>query len=225
MDHRFRNSLNALELRRNINHAIQSPISSILNLTELVLSGVDGEVNDEVRQDVRDIVDDVKRLEIVLAKLSELCRVDLAEPELRSVDLSAQIGAALKAAEPEPSLARKQHRSYIPDGLPRVKADALLMAELLGRLISLMAEVAEEEIIHVRASGNQDYVTVWIGGNELPEPSLAQFVELPQRWYRDELALDWLICQRLAERQGSALWSSREPGSGLTVNVSLPVSH
>jgi light-regulated signal transduction histidine kinase (bacteriophytochrome) len=225
MENRLRKSLNALELRRNISHAIQSPVSSILNLTELVLSGVDGDVNDEVRQDVRNIVDDVKRLEIVLAKLLELCRVDLAEPKVGSVDLSVQIDAALKAAEPKLSLAGKQHKSYIADGLPTVNADVGLMAELLGRLISLVTEISEEGIICISALGNQDYVTICIGGaDELSEPSPTHFVELPRGWYKDELALDWLICQRLAECQGGRLWSSHEPGSGLTVNVSLPVS-
>lgn len=60
------------ELLRQLHHSVKSPLTSISNLTEMLLLGIDGELSLGVRQDVQTMSDDTQRLQQAVEKLLDL---------------------------------------------------------------------------------------------------------------------------------------------------------
>ncbi len=214
-------SLDATELLRNIHHAVCSPISSLLNLTEIVLSGADGAINDEVRNDVTDMAADVARLQAISANLLELCRLDSAAITSEPLDVLEPVLCAVYEASRRARDAGKNLYDHLPAALPPVRADAGCVYDLVIRLASYIFRFTEQATIRVDA-GAQGVVVCLGSGDQLSESASEGFAELPDNWLRDELAVELLVCKRLAEVQGGLLWASGAPGCAPILCFWLP---
>ena len=63
-------------LMRHASHALLSPLSSILNLTDILLGGIAGPISAQVRKDVEDIAADAGALQQALEIVIDVLRID-----------------------------------------------------------------------------------------------------------------------------------------------------
>ncbi len=223
MDSGLVRNLDTTELVRSIHHAVVLPINSLLNLTQIVLSGVDGAINDDIRQDVTDIATDVARLQAVCMGLMDLCRLDGATMACEPLDvLDPVLDAAAEASQQAAKVGKRLTR-FIPTELPLMQANANAVHDLTLRLVNQVLHFADQAAIHVTA--DTDTVLVRVGsGNTLPEAEREGPDMLPASWLEDTWAVNLLICHRLVTMQGGTLSASRLPDGNAILCFSLPLS-
>ncbi len=222
MDSSLVRNLDTTELVRSIHHAVVLPINSLLNLTDIVLSGVDGPINDDTRQDITDIATDVTRLQTVCMYLMDLCRLDGATTVCEPLDVLDLLLEAVAEASQQAVKAGKRLASFIPAELPLVQANANAVQDLILRLVNHVLHFADRVVIHVAVE--VDTLIVCVGsGDALSESVQEELATLPASWLEDEWAVNLLICHRLITMQGGTLSASRLPEGNATLWFSLPL--
>ncbi len=221
MDSRLERNLDTTELVRSIRHAVVLPVNSLMNLTQIILSEVDGAINDDIRQDVTDIAADVTRLQAVCMNLVDLCRFDSTPIVCEPLDLLEPMRAALNEASQHAREVGKTLLRETGTALPPVRANADYVHELLLRLVTYVFRLSDQAVI--RADAETEAVVIRVGsGDKLPEVVPDGFNALPAAWLEDEFAVELLICKRLAEMQGGTFWATCPPENGPMLCFSLP---
>lgn len=180
-----------------VHHAAASPLSSLLNLTEILLSEVDGPLNDEMRRDVMDMAADVGRLEALLRDLMDLCRLDGNGIVCEPLNLLHPIQEAVAEVSQQLAGTGKDLRTDLPAELPLVWANTGSVHNLVSRLLALLFADADRATVRVFVQTQR--VVVCLEGD----------IRLSDGWLTDELAPKLLICERLLEMQSGALWVDR----------------
>ncbi len=181
------------ELLRDLHHVVNSPLSSIFNLTEMILLGIEGEMSVEVRQDVQTIADDAHRLHHALEGILEFIRTVTTNYSVQLVD----VNELLKAIANHFDSSLTVHLPTISQPLMVIgNEDALKL--ILQKLVaySIRATAGQIPVINVQLNDKAIQFSISLEGN------------IDSRNVRREFSssLDLLLCELLLRLQGGALW-------------------
>ena len=161
---------------------------------------------------------DMSRLEGVTVRVkAELC------------DLQDLVGAALERTAP--ALAHHPVELHVPDTLPLVPMDFVLMVQVLANLIDNAAKYSPAQTtIRIAATQQGAWVEVSIAdeGKGIPPGELTQIFE---KFYRagqgDSVVgtgLGLTISKGLVEAHGGRIWAENRPTGGSIFTVALPIT-
>jgi two-component system sensor histidine kinase KdpD len=220
---RMRNSLLS-----SVSHDLRTPLATIIGASSGLLEGAD-RLSTTTRKDlVRSIHQEASHLDRLVNGLLEMTRLESGAVTIKAEPQSLEgvVGAALQRLD---SLLRDRTvQVSLPDNLPLVPIDALLMEQVFLNLLDNAARYSPPESpIDVSASvvGLKVVVEVSDRGAGFAPGEEARVFE---KFYRGRSArvrgvgLGLAICRAIVQAHGGTIVAENRPGGGATIRFTLP---
>ena len=206
--------MNDLDLLRNIHHAVRSPLGSILNVTEMMLLGMDGHLSPAQTTSVTCIVDDAQKLHRVGEALLDYLRLVESPVHLQAVDPNLLLRSAaenLQKADARVSL-------QLPELVSHLQTDPRHLNDLLVRAARLIQRVDGETNLSLRLETQGDGLDIYLGD---PLPDLG--FPPPDALLKAENGILFLTCRRLTTLMGGKLNLTSSAGGRIALHICFPV--
>jgi two-component system sensor histidine kinase KdpD len=220
---RLRNSLLSA-----ISHDLRTPLASLVGLAETLtlagppLQGAQAETAHAMREAAL-------RMTALVHNL-----LDMARLESGSVKLDRQwqpfeevVGSALHAARP--ALGARPVRTLLPENLPMVHIDAVLIERVLFNLLENAGKYTPPGMpIEIGAAAEGDAVALWVDdhGPGLPKGKEAAIFDKFERGRKESatpgVGLGLAICRAIVEAHGGSIRGETRPGGGARFTLRVP---
>ncbi len=121
-----------------MSHELRTPLTSIIGYTDMMLSGMAGEVGNAQKTYLRAVLNSSEALLSLINDLLDLTKIQAGRMDLRlaPVDLSTAVAASLAVVEPQARERRIRLCTTVPSTLPPVLADPARLEQILVNLLS-----------------------------------------------------------------------------------------
>jgi two-component system sensor histidine kinase KdpD len=213
-------------LLSSVSHDLRTPLAAITGAATTLRGDValDAQTRREL---VESICEEAERLERLVGNLLDMTRLEsgAVQPRREWVPLIEVVGGALGRLDRE--LAGREVETGIPDDLPLVSADPVLLEQLLLNLLDNAAKHTPRGTpISISASPQDGGVVVEVAdrGGGVPEGAEEQVFERFRRGAGAGrgVGLGLAIARAIAVAHGGALVASRRPGGGAVFRLSIP---
>lgn len=225
------------EFLTSMSHELRTPLNSIIGFADVLLQGIDGELNDMALNDIQLIHNSGKHLLALINDILDLSKIEAGKMELvrEAVDIKDVANAVLASSH---SLVKDKPVEIITDVsdmLPPVYADKLRLNQILLNLVSNAAKFTHEGAITIKASLNPhklDMMTISVidTGIGIPASKLSTIFERfrqadssTTRKYGGT-GLGLAICKQLVEMHGGTLNVRSEEGVGSEFYFAIPLA-
>ncbi len=211
----------------NISHELRTPISSILNLSRLMLDRIDGPLNTEQEKQVLFIRKSGEALQELIDDLLDLAKIESGRSEVSCTrftvaDLFGALRGMLRPLRVHEGVSLVFDE---PEGLPELHTDERKLSQILRNLVSNALKFTHQGEVRVSvAPGPRDTVVFSVrdtGVGIAPEDQERIFeefvqVEGPHQQGVKGTGLGLPLSRRLAELLGGSLLVESQPGQGST---------
>jgi len=235
--HRTQLEMSSERLRSSIlsalSHDIRTPLTSLYGLADS-LTLVQPPLPEQPREMAGAIRDQAMRLHRMVSNLLDMARLqsglDSGQVRLRLEwqPLEEVIGASIQTLGR--SLNQHPVKVQLPDDLPLLCIDAVLMERVLGNLLENASKYAPVgSPIHIDASveGDQAHITVSNAGAGFPADKLLQVFNLFERGLQESnvpgVGLGLAICRAIVEAHGGRIEALNPASGGAAVRLRLPL--
>ena len=209
------------EMGTAVAHGLRNPLAAIRSSAELALA-TEGET---VRETATDIMREVDRLEGWIRRLLSFSQPEDGKPE--SLDLASVVSESLDTFAREMTRRGVRVTARVPDDLPRVRANRMLIGQVINSLIAnsleAMRGAGEIEVVG-RASEDGRQVELSIrdtGPGMLAEDAARAFRPFHTTKAKG-LGVGLPLARRIVERFGGRIALSSAVDRGTTVVVEFP---
>ncbi len=207
------------ELLRQANHAVFSPLSAVLNTSELLLFEA---LSDTARHYVEAMLHDTERLMAsitVVMALVEYVTLPLQRTSVEVADLLAkgiaQFREAIAPTDVEIVV------DIAPEVLP-MDGDAKALQQVIAFLLKNAVAFTDEKIVYVGAILDQGQVQIKISENIAAQDHKSDRVFLPTSRIRDSWGLELLLCEQILRLHDSTLSLFSLENERFGLNISFP---
>jgi two-component system sensor histidine kinase KdpD len=211
-----------------VSHDLRTPLASIkASVSTLRQTDVEWTAADEAAL-LATIEDGADRLDALIGNLLDMSRLATGslQPFLRATSVEEVAPAALLGLAPASSV-----RIAVPDDLPLVRTDPVLLERVLANLFSnALAHSPSGQPPELRAgpAGGSVRLEVLDHGPGVPDEfklrMFEPFERLGERATGNGVGLGLAVAKGFLEAMGGTIHAADTPGGGLTVQVSLPVA-
>lgn len=210
-----------------ISHDFRTPLAAIQGAASSLLLPAEP-LPEATRRDMLAMIhDESERLARLLSNLLDLTRLESGVLRARKEwqPLDEVIGAALRRIEAD-GRASEVHVE-LPDELPLVPLDAVLMEQLLINLLANARRHAPGSPVELRAWLETDTLELAVSdrGPGIPEGYqervFERFFRMPGR--DGGVGLGLAICEAIAKTHGGRIWVEPSAEAGATFRISLPM--
>jgi len=214
-------------LLSSVSHDLRTPLAAITGAATTLLR--EGALDASARHDLLEtIAEESHRLNRLVTNLLDMTRLESGPLRLRRdwLPLEEIVGSAL--ARVEPRLAASRVETSLPDDLPLVAGDAVLVEQLLVNLLENVVKYAgpaSRVRIAARAERGAVLVEITDDGPGLPRGDEERVFEKfyrgpsPQRGFGLGLA----ICRAIVTAHGGRIWGQNLLPHGAALRFTLPV--
>jgi two-component system sensor histidine kinase KdpD len=210
-----------------VSHDLRTPLAAILGAATSLQTQRDRLSAAEQDRLLASIASEASYLSTVTENTLQLVRLTSAAQELRRdwESMEEIVGAVLaRVRRRDPT---RRIKSVVPDHLPLVKADPVLLAQLIGNLLDNALKFSAGTIdLKVAVSGEQLMVFVKDRGADIPQAVLARMFEPFSRGDRSGphgAGLGLALCRVIAQAHGGRLSYRRRGGGGSCFALALPL--
>jgi two-component system sensor histidine kinase KdpD len=216
-------------LLSTVSHDLRTPLAAITGAASALRER--GGDSDAAQRDelLGTIVEEAARLERLLASLLEMTRLESAgvEPKREWVPLEEIVGAVLVRLEAQ--LEGREVRTQLPEDLPLVAADPMLLEHLVLNLVENAAKYTPPgSPIEIRAEAREGSLLLEVAdrGPGFPPGAESRVFE---KFFRGPHAgvpgagLGLAIARAIAQLHGGTLVAENRPGGGALVRLMLPL--
>ncbi len=211
-----------------VSHDLRTPLASITGAASTLRSQAD-KLDRETRQELLEsIADEAERLSRLVGNLLDMTRLQSGVELRRDLfPLEEIVGAALQRIEPQ--LEQRHVITRLPDDLPLVYVDDVLVGQLLVNLLdNAIKYTPAGSPIHLEADAAPDAVVLKISDRG---PGFAPGDEqrIFEKFYRGKSAsargagLGLAICRAIVEAHRGTIEALNRPGGGAVFQVRLPL--
>jgi len=220
---RLRNSLLSA-----ISHDLRTPLTALIGLAEsfYLAQPPMSPQQEEIAGDIRE---EALRMNALVNNLLDMARLQSGEVQLNRQwqPLEEVVGSALKATRL--SLAGHQARARLPEDLPLLEFDAVLMERVLVNLLENAAKYTPlGSMIEVSAQARPQEVEIWVEDNG-PGLPLGAEEEIFKKFARGRkesatpgVGLGLTICRAIIEAHGGRIRAENRPSGGARFVFTLP---
>ena len=218
-----------------VTHELRLPMTSIKGYSDLIMSGMAGELNDQQQQFFSVIRRNLDRMSRLISDLADINRVESGKMNFENKLFDLQPVVSDVAGNLREAInGRNQTLTLtIPDDLPQVYADPSRVAQVLTNLVSNAHKYTPDEgAITVQAQAvngtvQVDIIDDGLGISEADQAKLfTQFFRAEDREVREQTGwgLGLSIVKKIVEAQGGTISFTSELGAGSTFSFTLPTN-
>jgi PAS domain S-box-containing protein len=219
------------ELAASLAHELNQPLTAILSNAQaaqrfLANNRVDVE---EVREILRDIVDDNNRASEVIRRMRALVRKE--ELEFNSLDLTGMIREIVLLVHSDAVLHNVRVSCDFAARLPEVRGDKIQLQQVLLNLLlnafDAMKDCSvEDREVSLRVEGGAGMIEVSVSdhGPGLTSDKLDKIFQPFFTTKREGLGMGLSISRSIIEAHGGRLWAENNNGRGATFHFTVPVA-
>jgi PAS domain S-box-containing protein len=223
------------EFLANMSHELRTPLNSILGYTEVMLMGIDGEMDPETQADVQAIYDNGQHLLHLISDILDLAKIEAGRLNLNfeTVDVRPLIEEIVTSTN---GLLLKQQKPVefiveVAEDLPVAHVDRLRLNQILNNLLSNAVKFTEEGHITLRAVGDDGHICFEVEDTGIGissadrEKIFDQFRQADGSYRRraEGTGLGLSITRHLVQMHGGTIVVNSRPGQGSTFTVRLPL--
>jgi len=210
-----------------ISHDLRTPLAAVVGAASSLQTQRDKLSPTEQDRLLGSIVSEASYLSTVTENTLQLIRLDNASQALQRdwESMEEIVGAVLaRVRQRDPT---RRIKSKVPEGLPLIKADPVLLAQLLGNLLDNALKYSSDAIdLVVSASARELQVSVKDRGPGIPEE---QYQAIFEPYSRNDqsgqhgVGLGLALCRAIAAAHGGSLTLKPRTGGGSSFTLVLPV--
>ena len=221
------------EFLANMSHELRTPLNSIVGYTDVLLMGIDGEVNDEMRIDLEAIQENSQTLLRIINDILDLAKIEAGRVifELSEIDVKTLLedvvrnNAGLLVNKPVEMLLEVKNK------LPKITVDAGRVEQILNNLVSNAVKFTKKGEITIEALTEDDWMVMKVKdtGIGIHEKDLQvifdEFRQADGSHTRtaEGTGLGLNITRHLVQLHGGIIEVESEMGVGSTFIVRLPL--
>ena len=223
------------EFLAHMSHELRTPLNVIIGFSELLMDEVAGEINDEQRQSLNDILNSGKSLLNLINDILNLSKIEAGKIELvfRDISIANIIESLCKDMRPIISRRNQSMEIAMEKELPLVKADRARINQVLFNLLGNATKFTPDGgKLRVEAQRDDVYVVVSVIDSgigirkEEQDKIFEEFYQLGSPLSEDKsgTGLGLTIARQIIDRHGGRIWVESEFGSGSGFSFTLPVA-
>ncbi len=211
-----------------ISHDFRTPLAAIVGAASALQTQRDKLSQGEQERLLNSVTSEALYLSTVTENTLQLVRLSDTTQNIRMdwESIEEIIGAVLARLRQRDPTRRIQSR--VPEGLPLIKADPVLIAQLIGNLLDNALQYSDDAIaLAVNQTDRCLQVSVKDRGPGIPdEKRLAIFEPYSRNDHSGQhgAGLGLAVCQAIAHAHGGTLTVHKRSGGGSRFTLSLPVS-
>jgi len=219
----------------SMSHELRTPLNVIIGFSELMIDEVPGEINEEQRQCLNDVLSSSKHLLSLINEVLDLSKIESGKVELRLRNIVlTKVIESLKSTLMLILATRKQSLDIeIEEGLPPVYADKAKLRQvflnLLTNAINFTSDGGKLKIEAIR-DGDWCQVSVIDNGTGIKKEDQERIFEpftqidvLPDK-KREGTGLGLALTKQLVEMSGGKIWVESEWGKGSRFTFTVPLA-
>jgi signal transduction histidine kinase len=227
------------EFLANMSHELRTPLNSIIGYTEIMLMGIDSQLEPETLEDVQAIYDNGQHLLRLINDVLDLAKIEAGRLELVFEDLNVRPLVEEACSGTAGLLVNKpiDLAIEVEDDLPTLQGDRVRLNQVLYNLLSNAAKFTEEGQIAVRAyvdhddGQNADWMCLEVEDTGAGI-SARDLDEIFERFHQvdgsnarkaEGTGLGLAITRHLVQMHGGTIGVRSQLGEGSTFTVRLPL--
>jgi signal transduction histidine kinase len=223
------------EFLANMSHELRTPLNSIVGYTDVLLMGIDGDLNDEMKLDVAAIQENSQTLLHIINDILDLAKIEAGRMtfELSELDIHALMEDVIRNSAGLVVNKSVEFMLDVEKKLPAITADEGRVTQILNNLVSNATKFTEEGSITLKAfAEGSEWVVMQVAdtGIGMNEEDLQvifdEFTQADSSQTRtvEGTGLGLTITRRLVQMHGGEISVESEQGKGSTFTVKLPVA-
>jgi len=224
------------EFLARMSHELRTPLNVIIGFAELMLDRVPGEINEEQRQCLDDILTSGQHLLGLINDVLDLSKVEAGKMELRlrNIALSEVVESLTSAMVPVLAQRKQSLDVDLEPGLPPVHADEGKLKEVFFNLVSNSAKFTPDGgKLKIEAVRKGDWCQVSLSDNgigikkEDQEQIFEPFYQVNNSVAGEKkgTGLGLALVKQIVEMHGGRIWVESEYGKGSRFTFTLPLSN
>ena len=216
----------------NMSHELRTPLNSIIGYTKLMLDGLEGDVNEEQKQDLQTVYNNSKHLLELINGLLDLSRIEAGKTVLNyeAFTISDLLSEAIPGME---QLAREKGLtltySVTPD-IDNLYADKAKTKQVLINILGNAVKFTNEGSVKLNVAETDSDLTFSVTdtGIGMKKEDLEAIFESFKQVGPAQIAgyegtgLGLAISRQFIDMQGGKIWAESELGKGSTFTFTLP---
>lgn len=221
------------EFLASMSHELRTPLNSIIGFADVLLEGLDGDLNERMDQDVRLIRDSGDHLRNLIGDILDMSKIEAGKMELRYDDLDMRQMAQDIIATANPLAKAKSLALYLnlSDDVSYIRADATRLRQVMWNIMGNAIKFTEKGSVTLGMELKDDFLLISIrdtGIGIAPENISIVFEQFRQvdgalNRKAEGTGLGMPISKKLVELHGGDIWIESTVGMGTTFWFTIPV--
>jgi len=218
-----------------MSHELRTPLTSIIGYSDMLLSGMTGELNDKQTAFVDSILKGGEALLTLINDVLDLTKIEAGRLELNreAIDLRAALLGVLPVVKPRAQDKRIRISTFLPTDLPLVWADPGKLNQVLLNLITNGIKYTHPNGgVSIEARTTGDMVEIWINdtgigiAREDQDKVFQRFTQIDSSATRLQggTGLGLAIVRELVELHGGTIRVQSKLGKGSSFVFTMPIS-
>jgi len=218
-----------------MSHELRTPLTSIIGYSDMLLSGMAGELSEKQGVFVDSILKGGEALLNLINDILDLTKIEAGRLELipESVDLRAALLGVLPVVKPRAQDKRIRISTFLPTDLPLVSADPAKLNQILLNLLTNGIKYTHDNgTVSVEARSAGDMVEIWINdtgigmAREDQDKVFQRFTQIDSSATRTQggTGLGLTIVRELVELHGGTIRIQSKLGKGSSFIFTMPIS-
>jgi two-component system sensor histidine kinase ChiS len=222
------------EFMSNTSHELRTPLNGIIGITESLLDGAGGLVNEKLAANLSMIATSAKRLTNLVNDILDFSTLKNKDLKLfiRPVDIHALTQVVLNLSQPLTGSKKLDLVNAVDPETPAVAADENRLQQIMHNLLGNAIKFTETGVVKVSAEIKNDMMHVRVADTGIGIPkdkhekifeSFEQAEGSTARHYGGT-GLGLAVTKQLVELHGGKIWVESIVGKGSTFTFTLPLS-
>jgi len=218
-----------------MSHELRTPLTSIIGYSDMLLSGMTGELNEKQSTFIDSILKSGESLLNLINDVLDLTKIEAGRLELNRepVDLRAALLGVLPVVKPRAQDKRIRISTFLPTDLPPVLADPGKLNQVLLNLITNGIKYTHENgSVSVEARTSGEMVEIWVNdtgigiAKEDQQKVFQRFTQIDSSATRSQggTGLGLAIVKELVEMHGGSIRVQSKLGKGSSFVFTMPIS-
>ncbi|RMG93095.1 MAG: GAF domain-containing protein [Chloroflexi bacterium] len=220
------------EFLASMSHELRTPLNSIIGFADVLLEGLDGELNERMEEDVRLIRESGRHLRELIGDILDMSKIEAGRMELRyeEVDVRQLANDIVATAHPLAQAKSLYMNLEITDDVNTVEADRTRLRQVMWNIVGNAIKFTEKGgvTITMEMQGDELLVGIHDTGIGIREEDIPivfeQFRQIDGSLNRTAggTGLGMPISKKLVELHGGKIWIESVVGQGSTFWFTIP---